>query len=129
MTITMKDMKNPETTHLIQLHLVVLGIFGLEPHLLQKVSLPFNESALVQLKIENENESISLYVIPMDGELLVPGKSVAKILGAKATLFNTSKILEITSSDAELIFRAGTNVVYDNRNENAKSSIRFLYEQ
>ena len=70
---------------------------------------------MTQLKVENSSGTIAVYVIPMDGELFVPGESVAKFLGAKAILYNTSQILEIAFNNSELIFRAGTNVVYDNR--------------
>ncbi|MFF5994436.1 copper amine oxidase N-terminal domain-containing protein [Lysinibacillus sp. KU-BSD001] len=80
-----------------------------------KGELPFHETKLVQFKLENEGDALSLYVIPLDGELFVPGKAIAEMLGAEATLYDTSEILEVTTRNTELLFRAGTNVVYDNK--------------
>lgn len=79
----------------------------------QKGALPFQETKLVQLKKEN-GDSVSLYIMPVDGELFVPAKTVAQILDAEATLYKTSEIVEVTSKNNNLIFRAGTNVVYSN---------------
>lgn len=83
--------------------------------LIHKGELPFNETKRVHVKLENESNVMSLFIIPLDGELFVPGQTVAEILGAETKLYNTSKILEVTTRNKELIFRAGTNVVYDNK--------------
>ncbi len=80
-----------------------------------KEVLPFTNSQKVTVKVEGTNKEQSLYVIPKDGEFFVPGKAVAEVLGAKATFYKTSKILDIQDQANELIFRAGTNVVYDNK--------------
>lgn len=79
----------------------------------QKGELPFQETTLVQLKKEN-GDGVSLYIMPVDGELFVPSKVVAQILGAEATLYHTSEIVEVTYDNKKLIFRAGTNVAYSN---------------
>lgn len=79
-----------------------------------KGELPLKEAKEIQLKLENNNNTRSLYLIPLDGEIYVPGKIVAELLGAKVVNYDNSKILEINKAGTELIFRAGTNVVYYN---------------
>ncbi|MFB7156087.1 stalk domain-containing protein [Lysinibacillus sp. NPDC056232] len=79
-----------------------------------KEVLPFTSSQKVTLKVEGTNKELSFFVIPKDGELFIPGKAVAQVLGAKATFYKASKILDIQNEANELIYRAGTNVVYDN---------------
>ncbi|MDP1392720.1 copper amine oxidase N-terminal domain-containing protein [Lysinibacillus capsici] len=79
-----------------------------------KGELPLKEAKEIQLKLENNNNTVSLYLIPLDGEIYVPGKIVAELLGAKVVNYDDSKILEINKAGTELIFRAGTNVVYYN---------------
>ncbi len=79
-----------------------------------KGELPLKEAKEIQLKLENNNNIVSLYLIPLDGEIYVPGKIVAELLGAKVVKYDDSKILEINKAGTELIFRAGTNVVYYN---------------
>lgn len=79
-----------------------------------KELLPFTSSQKVMFKVEGTNKELSFFVIPKDGEFFVPGKSVAQVLGAKATFYKASKILNIQHQKNELIYRAGTNVAYDN---------------
>jgi len=79
-----------------------------------KEVLPFTNSQKVTLKVEGTNKELNFSVIPKDGEFFVPGKTVAQVLGAKATFYKESKILAIQYQANELLFRAGTNVVYDN---------------
>ena len=79
-----------------------------------KEVLPFTSSQKVTLKVEGTKKELSFFVIPKDGEFFVPGKAVAQVLGAKATFYKESKILAIQDQTNELIYRAGTNVVYDN---------------
>ncbi|MFJ8513225.1 copper amine oxidase N-terminal domain-containing protein [Lysinibacillus xylanilyticus] len=79
-----------------------------------KEVLPFTSSQKVTLKVEGTKKGLSFFVIPKDGEFFVPGKAVAQVLGAKATFYKESKILAIQDQTNELIYRAGTNVVYDN---------------
>jgi len=81
---------------------------------MEKEILPFSTSKLVNLKVVDMNKELNFYVIPKDGEFFVPGKTVAQLLGAKATFYKTSKILDIQYQENELVFRSGTNVVYDN---------------
>ena len=80
----------------------------------EKGTLPFTESKKVTIKIADTNETANVYVVPKDGEVFVPGKTLAKLLGEKATFYKISKILTIQSGENQLIFRSGTNVVYEN---------------
>lgn len=79
----------------------------------EKEDLPFSTSKLVDLKVADTNKALKLFVLPKDEEFFVPGKAVAQLLGAKATFYKTSKILAIQYQENELVFRADTNVVYD----------------
>lgn len=79
-----------------------------------KETLPFTESKMVNFKIKDTQKDLNFFVIPKDGEFFVPGETVAKLLGAKSTFYKTSKILAISYQGNELIFRSGTNVVYEN---------------
>lgn len=79
-----------------------------------KEALPFTNSQKVTLKVEGTNKELSFFIVPKDGEFFVPGKAIAQVLGAEATFYKESKILAIQKEANELIYRAGTNVVYDN---------------
>ncbi|MGE7111926.1 copper amine oxidase N-terminal domain-containing protein [Lysinibacillus sp. NPDC047702] len=79
-----------------------------------KEILPFTDSQNVTFKLDGTNKVLNVFVIPKDGEFFVPGKTIAQALGAKATFYQASKILDIQDQANELIFRAGTNVAYDN---------------
>lgn len=92
---------------------------------IQKGNLPFNESQYVTLKSENGTNEIQIYAVPRDGELFVPGKAVAKSFGASAKLYKTSQILEVKNEDSELIFRANTNVAYQDGLKTPLPSVAF----
>lgn len=79
-----------------------------------KEILPFTNSQNVTFKLDGTNKVLNVFVIPKDGEFFVPGKTIAQALGAKAAFYQASKILDIQDQANELIFRAGTNVAYDN---------------
>lgn len=91
----------------------------------QKGELPFNDPKNVTLKLENETNELSIYVIPRDGELLVPGKSIAEFLGAETSFYKTSQILEVSDTNTNLILRANTNVAYDDDVKTPIPSIAF----
>lgn len=90
-----------------------------------KGELPLKEAKEIQLKLENNNNTRSLYLIPLDGEIYVPGKIVAELLGAKVVNYDNSKILKINKAGTELIFRAGTNVVYYNEIKSPIPAVTF----
>lgn len=79
-----------------------------------KGELPFTEARKVLLKCENSSDELLSYVIPSENELFVAGQDIARLLGAESIFYPTSQILELTTIDTELIFRAGTNVAYEN---------------
>lgn len=80
-----------------------------------KGELPFSEPKNITFQHNNSKEQLSLYCIPMNGELFIPGKSVGEFLGAKASFYPTSRILELNLNHTELIFRSDTNVSYENK--------------
>lgn len=75
--------------------------------------LPFNEAKKVTFKIENK--AVEIYVIPKNGELFVPAQKLTKALGGQSTYYETSKILDTKMKEHQLIFRANTNVVFENK--------------
>ena len=75
-------------------------------------TLPFNNARKATFKIDNN--TLKLYVIPKNGELFVPAQKIAQALGGQATYYETSKIMDIKLKDQQLIFRANTNVMYEN---------------
>lgn len=78
-----------------------------------KAELPFKDAKYVTLKTVDSVETLSSYIIPLQGEYFIPGKIVSQFLGATANFYEKSSILEITSLEIELIFRANTNVAYE----------------
>lgn len=80
---------------------------------MEKEELPFNTSQLVKMKVANTNKELNFYVIPKNREFFVPGKEVAQLLGAEATFYKASKILDIQYQENELIFRSDSNVIFD----------------
>ena len=79
-----------------------------------KEALPFTDSQQVVFKVTSTNKEVNLFAMPKDGEIFVPGMTVAKLLGATVTYYKTSEILIIQNLHHELVYRAGKNVVYDN---------------
>jgi len=80
-----------------------------------KGELPFSEPQNMTFQNNSSKKQLSLYCIPMNGELFIPGKSVGEFLGAKASFYSASRILELNMNDTELIFRVDTNVSYENK--------------
>ena len=78
-----------------------------------KIELPFKDAKHVNIKTTNAEDTLSVYVVPLEGEYFIPGKAVSQFLGATATFYEKSDILEVTSGEVELIFRSNTNVVYE----------------
>lgn len=78
-----------------------------------KIELPFKDAKHVNIKTTNAEDTLSVYVVPLEGEYFIPGKAVSQFLGATATFYEKSNILEVTSGEVELIFRSNTNVVYE----------------
>lgn len=69
------------------------------------------------VKIKTDGLISSIHVVPRDGQLLVPGDKIAKLMNAKVDFYEKSRILVITKNNAELIVRAGSNAAYENKNK------------
>ncbi|WP_338450289.1 copper amine oxidase N-terminal domain-containing protein [Niallia oryzisoli] len=89
--------------------------------------LPFQEAKEVSIELNNTSESF--FMIPQNGQLLVPGEKVAKFLGAKSRYYQQSKILELSKGTEELIVRAGTNAAYENMVKTPMPTQSFYYER
>jgi hypothetical protein len=79
----------------------------------QNSELPINEATEVKVNI-NGKES-SLYVIPRNGQILVAGDQLAKLLNIKSDFYPKSRILVLSKNKTELIVRAGSNAAYENK--------------
>lgn len=90
-------------------------------------TLPINEAKKATFNIENKN--IELYVIPKNGELFVPAQKLTKAIGGQSTYYETSKILDIKLKEHQLIFRANTNVVYENMYKTPMSAKAFHFSK
>ncbi|WP_462411789.1 copper amine oxidase N-terminal domain-containing protein [Neobacillus sp. Marseille-QA0830] len=76
-------------------------------------SLPIQDPT--ELKVIAANNEAALYAIPQNGQLLVSGEAAAHVLGGEAVFYPESKICVITANGRELIVRAGSNAVYENK--------------
>lgn len=89
-------------------------------------SLPITSPSELSTMVNGQESK--LYFIPQDGQLLVSGEAIAKILGAKAKYYSQSKILQIKQGNHELIVRADSNAVYENREKNPMPVKAAVYE-
>jgi hypothetical protein len=90
-------------------------------------NLPFQEAKEVTVDINGKSES--LYVVPMNGQLLVSAEKTAKLLGLEAKFYKQSRILEVSNDKEELIVRAGTNVAYENMVKTPMPAKALYYEK
>lgn len=89
------------------------NVWSREPRNNSNNALPISEPTKLTV-IADQKES-SMYVIPKEGQLLVAGDAIAEFLGAQANLYTQSKILVLTKGNSEVIVKAGSNVVFENR--------------
>ncbi|WML60272.1 stalk domain-containing protein [Neobacillus sp. PS2-9] len=75
--------------------------------------LPISEPTEVPVII-NQNK-IVIYMIPQDGQILIPANEIAKAIGAKAAFYPYSEISVLSKGNIELIVKAGSNAVFENR--------------
>ena len=69
-------------------------MFGVEQLSTEQGELPFAISKTV--KIENQDgKQMDSYVIPNQGEMMIPAVKTAEFIGAKATYYKTTKITEM----------------------------------
>jgi hypothetical protein len=81
------------------------------------------------LSVSVNGNTTKLYFIPQEGQLFVSGEKLANILGAQAQYYPQSKILRITQGQYELIVRADSNAVYENRVKNPMPVKTASYEK
>ena len=67
-------------------------------------------------------------MIPKQGQITIPAVEVAEALGANVTYYRTSKIAEIQLDANELIFKSGSNAVYENNEKTPMSVEAMLYQ-
>lgn len=78
-----------------------------------KGTLPFASSKTV--KIENQDgKQMDSYVIPKQGEIMIPTEKTAEFIGATVKYYKTAKIAEMKLNGNELIVKSGSNAVYEN---------------
>jgi len=75
-------------------------------------TLPFKDAKTATFKIDNN--TFKLYVIPKKGEIFVPAGKLTKLLGGQSKYYKKSKIIDVKVNGNQLIFRANTNVAYEN---------------
>lgn len=88
--------------------------------------LPIQEAQDVKIQLNNQSES--LYMVPQNGQLLVSGAKMAKLIGVEQKFYEQSKILELSKGDTELVVRAGTNAAYENMIKTPMPTRAFYYE-
>lgn len=82
-----------------------------------------------ELQVMVNGQQSKLYFIPQEGQLLVSGESIAKLLEAQVTFYPKSKILVITKEKMELIMKDGSNAIYENRLKVPLPVAAFAYEK
>lgn len=75
-------------------------------------TLPFEDAKTATFKIDNH--TFKLYVIPKKGEIFVPAGKLTKLVDGQSKYYKNSKIIDLEVNGNRLIFRAETNVVYEN---------------
>ncbi|WP_203362734.1 copper amine oxidase N-terminal domain-containing protein [Bacillus sp. REN10] len=81
--------------------------------ILANETLPVTKQQEVKLQLPNKT-AIWIDVLPYQGQLLVPLKSVAQYLGADVYVYKNSRAMEVVDEDVHLIFKEGSLAVYEN---------------
>lgn len=74
--------------------------------------LPFSKQSNVKLR--KDNQTINIDVYPYKGELYVPIKETAELLGADVATYDSIHAAELLYQQKQLIFRLGSRAVYEN---------------
>ena len=90
-------------------------------------NLPFQEAKEVTVDINGKSES--LYVVPLNGQLLISAEKTAKLLGLESKYYQQSRILEVSNDKEELIVRAGSNAAYENMVKTPMPAKALYYEK
>lgn len=89
-------------------------------------TLPFKDAKTATFKIDNQ--TFQLYVVPKKGEVFVPAGKLTTKLGGNSKYYKDSKIMKTNINGNELIFRANTNVVYENLVKTPIPAKSFIYK-
>lgn len=89
------------------------NIWSREPRNDPTNSLPINSPE--DLTVVVDGNETSIYCVPQDGQLLVSGEAIAKILGVKVKVYPQSKIAAFSKGNRELIVKSGSNAVFENK--------------
>lgn len=89
--------------------------------------LPVQEAK--EIAVELNGKTVNLYVVPLNGQLLVSGEKMAKLLGIEYKFYKQSRIVEVSDNTEELIVRAGTNVAYENNIKTPMPANALYYEK
>ncbi len=82
-----------------------------------------------ELSISVNGNVAKIYVIPQEGQLLVSGEAMTKLLGAQTKYYPQSKIMVITKDKYELVVRADSNVAFENKIKNPMPVKATVYEK
>lgn len=82
-----------------------------------------------ELSISVNGNVAKIYVIPQEGQLLVSGEAMAKLLGTQTKYYPQSKIMVITKDKYELVVRADSNVAFENKIKNPMPVKATVYEK
>ncbi|MEH7115582.1 copper amine oxidase N-terminal domain-containing protein [Neobacillus niacini] len=102
------------------------NIWSREPSNNTENVLPITEPSDLTFSIENRN--VRLYTIPKNGQLLVSVNDFANLVEAESIYYPKSKIVILKKGNAELIVRAGSNAVFENRVKQPMPSEAAVYE-
>ena len=93
----------------------------------EKGELPLDISETV--KIENQDgKQMNAYVIPNEGEVMIPAVKTADLIGATAKYYKKTKIAEMQLDANELIVKSGSNAVYENETKTPMPAEAMMYQ-
>lgn len=90
-------------------------------------TLPFAISQMVTIE-NSDGKQLESYVIPKQGQIMVPAVKVAEFLGANVIYYKTSKIAEIQLDGNELVFKSNSNAVYENNEKTPMPVEAMMYQ-
>lgn len=90
-------------------------------------NLPIQQAQEVNIQVNGNNQLV--YTIPQDGQLLVSGETMAKLIQADCKFYEQSKILEITKGKDELVVRSGSNAAYENLQKTPMPTKAYYFEK
>ncbi len=93
----------------------------------EKGELPFDISETV--KIENQDgKQMDAYVIPNEGEVMIPAVKTADLIGATVKYYKTVEIAEMQLDTNELIVKSSSNAAYENEMKTPMPAEAMMYQ-